>query len=110
MFVSVKERTQEIGIQKALGAQNWFIQVQFLLESIWLCIAGGLLWIFFVWLVLYGLNAAFASSLGAGASLTLGMEDALIGIITSVFVGIVAGYIPAASAAKMDPVTAIRSK
>jgi putative ABC transport system permease protein len=110
MFVSVKERTQEIGIQKALGAQKWFIQVQFLLESIWLCIAGGLIGIFFVWLVLYGLNAAFSSSLGVGATLSLGMEDALIGIITSVVVGIVAGFIPAASAANMDPVTAIRSK
>jgi putative ABC transport system permease protein len=110
MFVSVKERTQEIGIQKALGAQKWFIKVQFLLESIWLCIAGGLLGIFFVWLVLYGLNAAFSSSLGAGASLSLGLEDALIGIITSVVVGIIAGFIPAASAANMDPVTAIRSK
>lgn len=110
MFVSVKERTQEIGIQKALGAQHWFIQVQFLLESVWLCIAGGIIGIFLVWLVLFLLNAAFASSLGEGASLSLGSEDAMIGVITSVFVGLIAGFIPASAAAKMDPVTAIRSK
>ena len=110
MFVSVKERTQEIGIQKALGAKKWFIQVQFLFESIWLCLAGGFIGMFLVWVVLLGLNTAVASSLGAGASLTLGSEDALIGIGTSVFVGIVSGLIPAISASNLDPVIAIRAK
>ena len=110
MFVSVKERTQEIGIQKALGAKKWFIQIQFLLESIWLCLAGGFIGMFLVWLVLLGLNAAVASSLGAGASLTLGAEDATIGIGVSVIVGIVSGLIPAVSASNLDPVIAIRSK
>jgi putative ABC transport system permease protein len=65
---------------------------------------------FLVWVVLLGLNAAVASSLGAGASLTLGSEDALIGIGTSVFVGIVSGLIPAISASNLDPVIAIRAK
>ncbi len=110
MFVSVKERTQEIGIQKALGAKKWFIQVQFLFESIWLCLAGGILGMALVWIVLMALNAAVSSSLGAGASLSLGSEDALIGIVASVFVGIVSGLIPAVSASNMDPVIAIRSK
>ena len=110
MFVSVKERTQEIGIQKALGAKKWFIQLQFLFESIWLCLAGGLIGMFLVWLVLWALNAAVASSLGAGASLTLGFEDALIGIGTSVFVGIFSGLVPAVAASNLDPVIAIRSK
>ena len=110
MFVSVKERTQEIGIQKALGAKKWFIQIQFLFESIWLCLAGGFIGMFLVWLVLLGLNAAVASSLGAGTSLTLGAEDATIGIGVSVIVGIVSGLIPAVSASNLDPVIAIRSK
>ncbi|MFN5889703.1 MAG: ABC transporter permease, partial [Bacteroidota bacterium] len=57
MFVSVKERTKEIGIQKALGAPSIFIQLQFLLEAVWLCILGGLIGMLLVWLTFSGLNA-----------------------------------------------------
>ena len=109
MFVSVKERTREIGIQKALGATNGFIRAQFLLESVWLSIAGGAIGLLWVSGLLKILDAFAKSGMGADVVLALNLEDALLGVISSVFVGLVAGYLPAQTAAKLSPVEAIRS-
>jgi putative ABC transport system permease protein len=110
MFVSVKERTKEIGIQKALGAPHVFIQVQFLLEAIWLCIVGGIIGMFLVWLTFLGLNAVLEQSVGAGFKLVLSATDAQLGIWVSALVGVVAGFIPATQAARLNPVDAMRAK
>ena len=110
MFVSVKERTKEIGIQKALGAPHLFIQFQFLLEAIWLCIIGGVIGMFFVWLTFLGLNAVLRETMGEGVALVLSASDAQLGVWVSALVGVVAGFIPATQAARLNPVEAMRAK
>jgi putative ABC transport system permease protein len=110
MFVSVKERTKEIGIQKALGAPHIFIQFQILLEAIWLCIIGGMIGMLFVSLTFLGLNAALRETMGEGFALVLSAGDAQLGIWVSALVGVVAGFIPATQAARLNPVEAMRAK
>ncbi len=104
MFVSVKERTNLIGIQKALGAKSRFILFQFLFESILLSIFGGLIGLFFVWAIATGLSAAVDSF-----TFVLSAKNVLLGLSTTFFIGIVAGIIPAIGAARLDPVEAIRT-
>jgi len=102
MFVSVHERTNIIGIQKSLGAKNYFILFQFLIESVFLSIFGGLIGLFLVWL------ASLAATYLANFSLTLSTGNIILGISVSALIGLVAGMIPAFSASRLDPVEAIR--
>lgn len=102
MFVSVKERTNIIGIQKSLGAQNYFILVQFLAEAIFLSLIGGVVGIFLVWLITLIPQETLPLILTSG--------NILKGLIISTIIGALSGIIPAWMAAKMDPVIAIRSK
>jgi len=103
MFVSVKERTNIIGIQKALGAKNVFILNQFLFESIFLCLLGG-----FLGLVIVSILSSYAGrALDFNVSLTI--SNIILGISISLIIGIISGIIPALTASKMDPVDAIRS-
>jgi putative ABC transport system permease protein len=102
MFVSVKERTNIIGIQKALGAKNTFILFQFLFEAIFLCLIGG----FFGLLIVY-----LASFINLGTlDIVLTSSNIIFGITISSIIGIVSGIIPASQAANLDPVIAIRAK
>ena len=102
MFVSVRERTNIIGVKKALGAKNAFILAEFLAESVVLCCVGGLAGIVLVWLSAYAATAIF------GFAITLSIENILLGLGISIATGIVAGLTPAIQAARMDPVEAIR--
>ena len=104
MFVSVKERTNLIGIQKSLGAKNRFILLQFLFEAIILSIIGGLIGIFLVWLI-----AIIASNFTGDFEFVLSFTNVLIGISVSGMIGLISGIIPAISASKLDPVEAIRT-
>lgn len=110
MFVSVKERTKEIGIQKALGAPSIFIQLQFLLEAIWLCILGGLIGMFLVWLTFLGLNLLLKTMMEGGVTLMLSPSDTYLGLWVSALVGVLAGFIPATRAARLNPVEAMRAQ
>lgn len=102
MFVSVKERTNQIGIQKALGAKKHFILSQFLIESIVLCVLGGLIGILLV--------AVIANFAGKQFELeiSLSLFNFTIGVLLSASVGILSGLFPAIQGANLDPVEAIR--
>ena len=102
MFVSVRERTNIIGIQKSLGAKNFFILFQFLFEAICLCLIGGGAGILLVWLVTLFPQDALP--------LTMSAARVTLGLLVSVAIGVIAGIVPAVVAANLDPVIAIRAK
>lgn len=103
MFVSVKERTRLIGIKKALGAKRYIILLEFLIESVILCILGGIAGLLLVMLAMYGL-----SQISDSFKLFLSVNNAALGIILSTVIGVLAGMIPAMQASRMDPVEAMR--
>ncbi len=103
MFVSVHERTSQIGIQKALGAKNYFILLQFLFESIFLSLFGGLLGLLFVFLSVLIIKNGF------DFDASLNLNNVVMAISISLFIGLIAGLIPAYMASRLSPVEAIRS-
>ncbi|PTS92936.1 ABC transporter permease [Flavobacterium sp. HMWF030] len=103
MFVSVKERTNLIGIQKSLGAKNRFILFQFLFEAVILCLIGGIIGLVIVWL----LSILLTNLLDF--EFVLSFWNIIIGGGLSMFVGLISGILPAISAARLDPVEAIRT-
>ncbi|MDM1406535.1 ABC transporter permease [Myroides sp. DF42-4-2] len=103
MFVSVKERTHLIGIQKAIGAKRRIILLQFLFESIILALIGGVVGILLVWLIALGVSSLL------DFQFVLSFFNIAIGLVLSMIIGLISGYLPARSAAKLDPVEAIRS-
>ena len=104
MFVSVKERTNLIGIQKSLGAKNRFILFQFLFEAVILAVIGGLVGLFFVWV-----GSLIASQFTGDFEFVLSAGNMFLGFMLSTIIGLVSGVIPAISASKLDPVEAIRT-
>lgn len=104
MFVSVKERTNIIGIQKALGAKNYFILMQFLTESVVLCLIGGGIGL----LIVYSITMMIGDSFGF--EVTLSGANISLGFTISILIGVISGFIPAYTASQLDPVEAMRAK
>jgi len=102
MFVSVKERTNLIGIKMAIGAKRYFILLEYLIEAIILCIIGGLVGLVIVW------GALFILAKVLEFPIYMSFQNIALGISLSILIGIVAGIIPAIIASRMDPVEAIR--
>lgn len=103
MFVSVKERTNLIGIQKSLGAKNRFILFQFLFEAIILSVLGGVIGLFMVWIIALILTNALEFEF------VLGLGNILLGTGLAAVIGLISGILPAIAASKLDPVEAIRT-
>ena len=103
MFVSVKERTSIIGIQKSLGAKRYFILFEFLFEAVILSLIGGI-----VGLLIVFLGTQIVSAI-SDLHFKLGIGNIMLGIITSGIIGIIAGFVPAWAAARLNPVDAIRA-
>jgi len=104
MFVTVRERTSQIGLKKAIGAKKSTILTEFLLEAAFLCILGGMIGL----LLVFVLTKVFSMATGFPIFISVDIMALAVGIC--IIVGVLAGIIPASIAAKMDPVVAIRSK
>lgn len=103
MFVSVKERTKIIGIQKAMGAKKYFILLQFIFEAVVLSLLGGIIGLILV----FSATQIFSYAADMTISLTLG--NILLGLIISGVIGILAGFVPALTASRLDPVEAMNA-
>jgi len=103
MFVSVKERTRIIGIQKSLGAKRYFILLEFIFEAVILSLIGGA-----VGLVLVFLGASIVSGVSE-MHLVLSLKNIGMGLMVSGVIGLIAGFIPAWIASRLDPVNAINA-
>ncbi|MEO6884558.1 MAG: ABC transporter permease [Bacteroidia bacterium] len=103
MFVSVKERTNIIGIQKSLGAKNYFILLQFLTESVVLSFIGGILGLLIIFVAILFIGDSF------GMKLVLSSSNIILGLTISILIGVISGFVPAYGASQLDPVEAIRS-
>lgn len=104
MFVSVRERTSQIGLKKAVGAKRRVILAEFLLESAFLCIIGGLIGLTLVFLLSQLLSSVL------DFPVFISTNNMILAIIICIIVGVLAGFIPARQAARMDPVEAIRAR
>lgn len=104
MFVTVRERTSQIGLKKAIGAKSSTILYEFLLESAFLCIIGGLVGLFLVWLLTVALGAVLPFPIFIAPSIVA------LALSICIVLGMISGIIPASIAAKMNPVEAIRTK
>ena len=103
MFVSVKERTKIIGIQKSLGAKRYFILLQFIFEAIVLSIIGGVLGLLLIFIGT--IIVRYVSEF----EIVLTLGNIITGLMISSVIGFIAGLMPARSAARLDPVAAINS-
>jgi putative ABC transport system permease protein len=103
MFVSVKERTHIIGIQKAVGAKRYFILLQFLFESVMLSLAGGIIGLTIVFI------GATIITLSVDFTVSLTLQNILLGVGLSSGIGLISGIFPAWQGARMDPVVAINT-
>jgi putative ABC transport system permease protein len=103
MLVSVTERTREIGLRKALGAEPSRIQLQFLMESIFMSMLGGVIG------VVLGLLISYCAALVMGMAFVVQPGAIILGVGFSAAIGIIFGWVPARRASQLNPIDALRS-
>ena len=103
MFVSVKERTKIIGIQKAMGAKKYFILLQFIFEAVVLSLLGGIIGLILVF------SGTLIFSYAADMTISLTLANIVLGLTISGVIGVLAGFVPALSASRLDPVEAMNA-
>jgi putative ABC transport system permease protein len=102
MFVSVAERTREIGIRKAIGAKRRTILVQFLIEAAGICLLGGLIGVGIAWPLTLLIQKVLPT--------TMSLTAVGVALVVSLMTGVVSGFLPAWRAARLDPVEALRNE
>jgi putative ABC transport system permease protein len=102
MFVSVAERTKEIGIRKAIGAKRRTILIQFLIEAAAICVLGGLIGLVIAWPATWGMSKVMPATLSA--------KIVGLSLVVAAGTGIVSGFLPAWRAARLNPVDALRAE
>lgn len=100
MFVSVRERTKEIGIRKAVGAKSWEILTQFLIEAVMICVLGGIVGVALAGALTLAIDQVFTATMNFGV--------VFLAFMICTFVGVIFGFIPAYKAAKSDPIESLR--
>jgi putative ABC transport system permease protein len=103
MFVSVVERTREIGVRKAIGAKRRNILLQFLIEAACICLMGGIIGLGIAWLITLAVTHLLFPA-------TMSVNIVIIALLVALFTGLISGFLPAWRAARMDPVEALRSE
>jgi len=104
MFVTVRERTSQIGLKKALGAKSKTILTEFLIESAFLCVLGGIIGLLLVWILTKALSSVMPFPI------FIAFDIVVLAFNICIVLGVLSGIIPASIAAKMNPVVAIRTK
>lgn len=102
MLVSITERTREIGTRKALGATNGSIRLQFIMESVVICLLGGAMGI------ILGLTLGSVATKMLGYAAKASVASIVFSVVFSIFIGVFFGYYPANKAAKLNPIEALR--
>jgi putative ABC transport system permease protein len=102
MFVSVAERTREIGIRKAIGAKRRTILLQFLIEAASICLLGGLIALAIAWPLTLAIQTVMPA--------TLSLFVVSVALLVSLLTGVISGFLPAWRAARMNPVDALRAE
>jgi len=107
MLAAVQERTREIGLRKAVGAKNYHIIEQFLIETVMITFIGGIIGIVFGILISY-LVAKIAQGMGYNWSFSISISSIILGCLVSIGIGLIFGISPATRAAKLDPIESLR--
>jgi putative ABC transport system permease protein len=102
MFVSVTERTREIGIRKAIGAKKRAILLQFLVEAVAICVLGGLIGLGIAWPITFAMSKVFP--------VAMSIPVVVVALVVSITTGVVSGFMPAWRASRMNPVDALRAE
>jgi putative ABC transport system permease protein len=107
MYLSVIERTREIGLRKAIGATNAIVRMQFLVEAILITVMGGIIGVV-IWAVIVFIFGLISAWQGYNFEMSIGWDSVLAGLVSAMIFGVLFGLYPARKASALSPVEALR--